>query len=137
MNICPSSLALNFGVIASMFLASCGGTPADPAHLVEIFYLPHPPAEAIVTKADAVLAKYPKFTVHKCVFGDQSCQSLVDTYSLQDHMPVAIFIGGTDTFTVNGKKIQLRNFPAGDAFIPSFEGGWSYDDLDKILQSIH
>lgn len=101
--------------------------------LVEIFYLPHPPAEAIVDEVEKVLAKYPDFSVVKYDFTDSANNQKMQEYGLVDHTPVAIFINGTNTFKVEDRNISLVNFPRGDAFVPTLEGTWNYDDLDQIL----
>jgi hypothetical protein len=106
-------------------------------YTVEIFYLPHPPAVAIVKKVEPIIAEFPKFTVKEFSFDDQQAKSLIDKYNLTEHMPIIIFIGGKDTFAVGDKKIELKNFPKGDAFAPSYEGGWSYEDLRGVLKSLN
>ncbi len=102
-------------------------------NLVEIFYLPHPPAEAIVKKVEDILKKYPEYKIKKYNFYDANNKVKIESYKLLDHIPVAIFINGTDSFTIDGQKITLKNFPKGDAFVPTLEGSWSYEDLEKIL----
>jgi hypothetical protein len=110
------------------------GQKAD-RNLIEIFYLPHAPAEAIVNQVEPIIAKFPNYMVKKYNFEDPANKQKIAQYNLASHMPVAIFIGGQNSFTVNGKAVSLVNFPQGDAFLPFFEGGWSYDDLDKILSN--
>lgn len=119
---------------------SVANNPGNPVagqtvdkNLVEIFYLPHAPAEAIVQKVEPIIAKYPNYTVKKYGFEDSANKQKIADYNLVSHAPIAIFIGGKNSFTIDGKTISLINFPKGDAFIPSFEGEWSYEDLGKIL----
>jgi hypothetical protein len=102
-------------------------------NLVEIFYLPHAPAEAIVQKVEPIVAKHPDYTVKKYDFEDPTNKQKIAQYKMTSHAPIAVFIGGKNSFTIDGKTISLINFPKGDAFIPSFEGEWSYEDLEKIL----
>ena len=104
---------------------------------VEIFYLPHPPAVAIVKKVEPIIAEFPKFQVKEFSFDDPGAKSVIEKYNLTEHMPIVIFIGGKDTFTVGDKSIELKNFPKGDAFAPSFEGGWSYEDLRAVLKTLN
>ncbi len=104
---------------------------------VEIFYLPHPPAEAIVRKVEPIIAEFPKFTVKEFSFDDPQAKSLIDKYNLTEHMPIAIFIDGKDVFTLGDKSIELKNFPKDDAFAPSYEGGWSYENLRAILKTLN
>ncbi len=104
---------------------------------VEIFYLSHPPAVAIVKKVEPIIAEFPKFQVKEFSFDDPGAKPLIEKYNLIEHMPIVIFIGGKDTFKVGDKSIELKNFPKGDAFAPSFEGGWSYEDLRAILKTLN
>ena len=102
-------------------------------HLVEIFHLPHVPAVAVVKKVEEILKKYPEYTVTKYSFDDEQNNTKIIKYGLDEHMPVSIFIGGTNTFTIEGAQVSFQNFPKGDSFIPGFEGVWNYNDLEKVL----
>jgi len=103
---------------------------------VEVFYLPHRPAMAVVSEAEKVIAEFPGITLKKYSFDDPNTKELVQKYHLAGHMPVAIFINGKNSFTVDGKKMSLRNFPKGNAFVPMFAGEWNYDDLRSVLGDI-
>jgi hypothetical protein len=103
---------------------------------IEIFYLPHPPALAVVSEVEKVAAEFKEVTITKYIFDDPDVAKLLKKYSLTDHMPVAIFINGQNNFTVNGQKIGLQNFPKGNTFVPTFAGAWDYNDLRIILQEI-
>ena len=109
--------------------------PADDRPLIEIFYLPHAPALAVVDKVEPIIARFPQYTVKKYDFLDDASQPKIREYNLFEHTPIAIFIDGINTFTVDGKSISLSNFPKGEDFVPTYEGEWSYDDLEKILAS--
>jgi hypothetical protein len=102
-------------------------------HFVEIFHLPHAPADAVVKKVEEILKKYPEYTVEKYNFDDEKNKTKVVEYGLEKHIPVAIFIGGINTFTIDGIQVSFQNFPKGDSFISGFEGPWRYDDLEKVL----
>lgn len=103
---------------------------------VEIFYLAHRPALAVVAKVDKILAQFPKLKVKKYDFEARSSRKLLKQYKLTGHMPVAIFINGKNKFTINGQEIDFRNFPKGDAFVPTFAGEWDYTDLHNILTQL-
>ena len=104
--------------------------------LVDIFFLPHRPAQAVVSEVEKVAAEFANVVIQKYNFEDPGTDKLLKKYNLTGHMPVAIFINRQNSFTVNGKKISLRNFPKGDAFVPMFAGEWNYDDLRVILQEV-
>ena len=103
---------------------------------VEIFYLPHRPAMEVVSKVENVAAEFNIIGLKKYSFDDPGAEKLLKQYDLREHMPVAIFINGENSFTVNGQMIRLRNFPKGDAFVPMFAGEWDYADLRAILQEM-
>ncbi|MGD9809327.1 MAG: hypothetical protein AB7E76_03285 [Deferribacterales bacterium] len=104
---------------------------------IEIFFLPHRPAVAVVEKIEQALTGLDYITIKKYSFDDKAAKKLIDKYNLHDHMPVAVFINGSDTHKANGKDITFRNFPKGDAFVPSFEGVWSYSDIRHVAERIH
>jgi len=104
--------------------------------VVEIFYLPHPPAEAVVKDVEAVLKKHDQFKVAKYSFDDPESKKILAKYDLREHMPVVIFINGQNEFTLGKKKVAFKNFPKGNAFVPMFEGNWSYRDLDGVLSAV-
>ena len=104
-------------------------------HLVEVFHLSHAPAVAVVDKVEEIIKKHPEYTLKRYDFDDPKSNAKVTQYGLEGHMPVAIFIGGKNTFTFGGKQVSFQNFPKGDAFIPSFEGPWSYENLKEVLSN--
>ena len=103
---------------------------------MEIFYLPHRPAQNVVAKVEEIAAEFANVTIRKYNFDDPGSKGLLEKYGLTEHMPVAIFVNGKDRFTVNGHEVRLRNFPKGDSFVPTFAGEWDYPDLRAILTSL-
>lgn len=104
--------------------------------IVNIFFLPHRPAQTVVSEVEKVVSEFKNIVMQKYSIEDSGTDKLLKKYNLTDHTPVAIFINGENSFIVNGKKISLRNFPKGDAFVPMFAGEWDYDDLRVILQEV-
>jgi hypothetical protein len=121
-------LALVFVFIGAAAAGAASGT-------VEIFYLPHPPAEAVVRDVEAVLKKHSQFTVAKYSFEDPQGKKLLEKYNVHEHMPVVLFINGQNEFSLGKRKVVFKNFPKGNAFVPMFEGNWSYQDLDSVLSA--
>jgi hypothetical protein len=119
------------------FLLPLQGNPAFASDIMmEIFYLPHRPAMAVVTEIEQVAAEFDKVTVRKYSFEDDKNRELVKKYDLTSHMPVAVLINGKDTFTVNGTALRFRNFPKGNTFVPMFAGEWDYADLKSVLTEL-
>lgn len=112
-------------------------SPAQAAAIeIDIFYLPHPPAMTVVGKVEQMAGEFANVTVRKYSFDDPKSRKMVEKYHLTDHMPVAVFINGKDSFTVDGRSVRLRNFPKGDSFVPMFAGEWDYADLRAILAGL-
>lgn len=110
-------------------------TAVAASGIVEIFYLPHPPAEAVVKDVEAVLKKHDQFKVAKYSFEDPQSRKLLAKYNLREHMPVVIFIDGQNEFSLRNRKVVFKNFPKGNTFVPMFEGNWSYHDLESVLSA--
>jgi hypothetical protein len=123
-------------VLLALFILFPARPVVAAAINVEIFFLPHRPAMAVVDKVEQVAKEMAGVTVTKYSFDDPKSRKMVEKYQLTDHMPVAVFINGKDSFTVNGHTLQLRNFPKGDSFAPMFAGEWDYDDLRAILAGL-
>ena len=119
----------------ALLLLGSAGTVFGAAPRMEIFYLPHRPAMAVVSQIERVVADYPQLVVKKYSFDDPAAAELLEKYQLRSHMPVAIFIDGRNNFEIDGRRISLRNFPKGDAFVPTFAGEWDYADLRRILRT--
>jgi hypothetical protein len=124
-------------IIAVVFVAAVIGpaTASAASGTVEIFYLPHPPAEAVVRDVESVLEKHGGFKVVKYSFDDPRNKKLLAQYNLREHMPLVIFINGRNEFSLGKRKVVFKNFPKGNSFVPMFEGNWSYQDLESVLSS--
>jgi len=125
-------------VLLILMAVACTSGPSSAGEtevLVEIFYLPHRPAEAVVGDVEGIAGRFKGVTVREYNFEDPKSRKQLENYGLREHMPVAIFINGKNEFTVGGKKITLRNFPKGNSFVPMFEGSWTYKDIEAILTS--
>lgn len=108
---------------------------ASPA-VVEIFYLPHQPAEAVVKDVEVALNGLKDIEVRKCNFEAAESRKQMTKYNIREHTPVMIFINGKNEFVVKNRKIVLKNFPKGNSFVPFFEGNWSYQDIKEIVRSL-
>jgi hypothetical protein len=123
-------------VIAALIVMLTVVTSFAAQNIVEIFYLPHPPAEAVVKDVDAVLKKHPEFKVIKYNFEDPKSQSQMKKYNIKDHKPIAIYINGKNDFVIGKNKVVFENFQKGNDFAPMFKGYWTYDDLENVLQTV-
>jgi hypothetical protein len=109
-------------------------TAKDAAQIrVDIYYLPHPPAMKILKKAEAVLRKFPAVKTSEYDFTDPKNAGRIEAQGLTGHSPIIILINDKSTFMIEGRQVEFKNFPKGDAFIPTLEGSWTFDDLEKVL----
>jgi hypothetical protein len=122
--------------LVTAFLAFIAPAASGADLQMEIFYLPHRPALAVVSEVEKVAAEFKNMVITEYSFDDPDVAKLLKKYNLTHHMPVAIFINGRNSFSVNGQEITLRNFPKGNPFVPMFAGAWDYADLRSILQEI-
>lgn len=102
---------------------------------VEIFYLPHPPAEAVVKDAESVIKEFNGVEVKKYSFESPESRKHIAKYNIKEHTPVMIFINGKNQFALGKRQVILKNFPMGNTFVPNYAGNWSYEDLEEILKS--
>jgi hypothetical protein len=130
-----ASCGRNTGAAANVSAAR-GEHPAGGGSIrVDVYFLPHPPAQAIVRNVEAVLAKFASVTLREYDFLDPRNADRIKAYGLTGHMPVAIFINDEIDFTIDGRNVAFKNFPKGDAFVPTLEGSWTYADLEKVISS--
>lgn len=122
-------------IIAVLFSLSASGAEKtkDGGVLLEIFFLPHAPAVKVVKKVEEQLKSYANIRLKKYPFGDHATKKKTEQYHLKGHFPVVIFINGKDQYTVDGNLVTFRNFPKGDAFVPMFEGKWTYKNLETVI----
>ncbi len=122
-------------IIAVLSVILFASTSVAASDIVEIFYLSHPPAMAVVNDVEALLKKYSSVKVEKYNFEDPATRKLLEKYHIKNHMPVAVFINGKDEFVIGKRKVLFENFPKGNAFVPMFEGNWSYQDIETVLKT--
>jgi hypothetical protein len=102
---------------------------------VELAYLNHPPVMVILQQqVDPLLQGYgTKIDVIRYDLETPDGAAFIKQKGVIGHMPIAIFINGSDEATINGRKIQFLSFPQnqGTGMVPS--GAWTVDDLKAAL----
>jgi len=140
MNICRSPGAICsvvFMLLVAMAVLGPLVAPVQAAQVaVEIFYLPHGPVMAVLGEVEKVISEFPDIEIREYDFEDPATRAAVERHRLTGHIPIAIFINGLDTFEVAGQQIMFRNFPRGNAFVPTLEGKWHYDDLREVFKRL-
>jgi len=112
------------------------GAPAAPnAATVEILAFNHPPLRPVLDQVNALLApygnrlsitRYDPVTVEGATFAKNK--------GVSGHVPLAIFVNGSDILTVNGKKVTFESFPKGQGTGMVADGEWTLADLDAALK---
>lgn len=131
----PTWLALAALVLLA---AGCGNTAATPAAdvpvpakagmvVVEVGYLPHPPAMAVVEELDRVFARFSsRIEVRRYDLTTPDGERFAQAHRLTGHTPVAVYIDGHLEFDVGGRKLRFTGFPQAE--------GWSAADVESVLR---
>jgi len=132
-------LSILVWALIALALAACAGSPSPTpgAATVDILFLNHPPIRDVLTQVDPVLAAYGnKVSVTRYDVDTTEGASFAKKKGLAGHVPLAIFVNGSQTFDVNGRQVTFESFPqgAGTGMVP--DGAWTVADLDSVLQSI-
>ena len=116
--------------------ASSGSGGATGGLQVEVIYLNHPPVRPIIQQIDQLLAGYSaKVSETKYDFDTPAGAAFAKKKGLVGHNPLVIFIGGSESFDLNGRNIKFESFPQGQGTGMVPDGAWSMADLKSILDT--
>ncbi len=116
--------------------ASAGSEGATGGLLVEVVYLNHPPVRPIIQQIDQILAGYgEKVRVSKYDFDTPEGEAFAKKKNLTGHIPLAIFIDGSETFDLNGRKVKFESFPQGEGTGMVPDSAWTMTDLQSVLDT--
>lgn len=135
----PIRVRVPFALAAMLVLSACGGStsPAPGAATVDIVFLNHPPVRGVLAQVDSVLAAYgDRVRVTRYDLDTAEGAAFAEQRGLTGHTPLAIFVNGSLSFDVGGRRVTFESFPqgAGTGMVP--DGAWTTADLDSVLQSI-
>lgn len=103
---------------------------------VEVVYLNHPPVRPIIDEINKVLASYgDKVNVSRYDFDTPEGEAFAKKMGITGHTPLAIFIEGSETFDLGGRKVKFESFPQGGGTGMVPDGAWSMTDLDSVLKA--
>ena len=115
---------------------SAGSGGANGGLLVEVVYLNHPPVHPIIQQIDQILSGYgDKVRETKYDFDTPEGEAFAKKKNLTGHIPLAIFIDGSETFNLNGRKVKFESFPQGEGTGMVPDGAWTMTDLQTILDT--
>jgi hypothetical protein len=124
----------------ALLLAACAGATPSPATgsvTVDIVFLNHPPVREVLTQVDAVLAAYgDKVSVARYDFDTPEGATFAQQKGLSGHIPLVIFVNGSQSFDVNGHQVTFESFPQGEGTGVVPDGAWTIADLDSVLKTV-
>ncbi len=124
------------GILTPSAAGSGAGVAAAPGTVaVEILAFNHPPLRPVLDQVDTLLKPYGnRVSVSRYDPDTAEGASFQQKKGLTGHVPLAIFVNGSDTATVNGQKVTFESFPKGQGpgMIP--DGNWSIADLEAVLK---
>ncbi len=123
---------------AGMLLTAVGSVNCEagqPAK-VEILFMNHGPMHPTIRNLKALLQRYPgKVQAGWFDFDQQSGKSFMSHKGITGHIPLLIFVNGSHTFDMGGRKVTFMGFPSG-AGPYQYQGKWSLQDLEGVIQSL-
>lgn len=131
-----SITAITLRLIQTTICLLVFGASAQAAPIkVDVLFMNHGPMQPVIRQIKEVLAKYPDAV--QAAWHDVDTSDGLDFMKRMDikgHIPLMIFINGSSSLEVDGKKISFAGFPSG-AGPYMFQGAWGMKDLDSALLS--
>ena len=138
-----TNLRLVLVLLTALVLVACGGGEdsggadhegEDQALALVVVALDHPPVRAVMDDVDRTIAEFgDRVTVRRLDFESDEGQEFAEDKGVTGHVPLAIFLDGSPTATVNGRPVRFVGFPRGQAPVPVAEGDWALEDLRGAL----
>lgn len=133
------SIRMLMTLAVALLLAGCAGAAPSPALgqvNVDIVFLNHPPVRDVLSQVDAVLAAYNgKVIVARYDFDTPEGATFAEQKGLSGHIPLVIFVNGSQSFDVSGHQVTFESFPQGEGTGVVPDGAWTMADLDSVLKA--
>lgn len=117
---------------------SAGKTEMMPGVLsVELIYLNHGPVRKVIADIDNLLEGYgEEIHIIHYTFSSPEGKLYAESKKLDGHIPLAVFIDGSMEFSVDNRSVEFISFPQGQGTGVVPDGGWSIDDLERVIDGI-
>ncbi len=100
---------------------------------VEVLAMNHPPMQPVIRQLKDLFSKYgEKIAVSWYDVDTREGQQLMAIKGLTGHVPLVIWIQGSNTAKTGQKSVTFAGFPSGSGPEP-FEGEWTMRDLSSAL----
>jgi hypothetical protein len=136
------------GILVGLMILLAGCQKASPAATtaqnsgnpkavqVEVIYLNHPPVKPVVQEIDQLLAGYAdQVQETKYDFDTKEGEAFAKQKGLTGHIPLVVFVNGSEEFDLNGRKVKFESFPQGEGTGMVPDGAWTIKDLQSVLDS--
>ena len=109
---------------------------AGPAVKVDILFMNHGPMQPVIKSIKEILARHAQAaTADWYDFETPPGRDFMRQKGLRGHIPLLIFLNGSPTWQIKGRKVTFIGFP--DGYGPyQFRGQWSLEDLERLLASL-
>lgn len=121
------------GLLLVLGLAAAPAAQARPAVKLDILFMNHGPMQPVIKSIKKILARHASTASAAWYdFETASGRDFMRQKGLRGHIPLLIFLNGSPTWQIQGRKITFVGFPNG--YGPyQFRGQWSLEDLDLLL----
>lgn len=127
---------LFIGLLASILFCYPGDTHAVTPVQVDVLYMNHPPMQPTIKQLKELFSKYGgKITVSWHDLDTKEAQQFMAKKGIHEHVPLSIWIDGSQSAKLGKKTIQFARFPAGSG-PEGFQGDWTMQDLKNALEAI-
>ncbi|HUI70739.1 MAG TPA: hypothetical protein VL354_09445 [Spirochaetia bacterium] len=100
---------------------------------VDVLYMNHAPMQPTVKELKNLFSKYgEKIGVSWYDLDTREAQAFAAKKGIHEHLPLSIWIDGSQSITRDRKVIKLVGFPSGSGPEP-FQGDWTVKDLEVAL----
>lgn len=119
-------------VIVVLCLGVSGSHAAGPVK-VDVLYMNHGPLIDTLNKMKSVFSGFGnRVVVSWHDFDTQEGEKFMAKMGIKEHVPLIVWIDGSQKVTVGGKQTTLAGFPTGSG--PAmFQGKWTMDELKAAL----
>jgi len=124
-------------LLVSVVITSTG-CRYDSTGRIEVFHKNKEPSLRTLAKTKTVLSKHEgDYKIAYYIINDPTNAELIRKYNLPEtHFPFAVVINGRYSALIDGRTVYFLEFPLFMKGIGRHEGGWSMEDLDRVLSDV-
>ncbi|MBI4963512.1 MAG: hypothetical protein HY913_09575 [Desulfomonile tiedjei] len=110
---------------------------ADQSVTLEILFMNHGPMQPTIRGLKSLIQRHAgKIRPLWFDFDQKTGKEFMNKKGIREHIPLLIYINGTHTFDVKGKRVTFMGFPSGEGPY-QFQGKWTFQDLEELIVSMN